>query len=92
MFIMNIFLSNKKELFLGSRNQGLYRYDSITDGFVHLFQFTGKQLNSHSNNFEYITEDKKGCFGSVRLKDSLHMILPQERSFMIIQKIHLSVV
>ena len=60
MFIMNIFLSNKKELFLGSRNQGLYRYDSITDGFVHLFQFTGKQLHSHSNNFEYITEDKKG--------------------------------
>ena len=59
-FIMNIFLSRNKVLFLGSRNDGLYQYDSTSDRFIHLFQFTGEQLLSHSNDIECITEDKNG--------------------------------
>lgn len=58
--IMDIFEGAKKELFLGTRNDGLFQYDNTSGSFVHLFQFTGDQLLSHSNDFESIAEDKNG--------------------------------
>jgi len=60
MFIMDIFRGNNNEIFLGSRNDGLFQYDSVSDSFIHLFQFTGEQLLSHSNDFESIAQDKNG--------------------------------
>ncbi len=58
--IMDIFLSKSKEFFFGSRNDGLYKYNRAKDNFTPLFEFTGEQLLSHSNDFESIAEDKKG--------------------------------
>lgn len=60
MFLMDIFLSRKKEIFLAARENGLFQFDSSTNSFIQLFQFTGEQLLSHSNDFECIAEDKKG--------------------------------
>ena len=59
-FIMNICLNHQREIYLGTRNEGLYKYDSVQDKFIHLFQFTDQLLQSHSNDFEYVTEDKNG--------------------------------
>ncbi|PWU04476.1 MAG: hypothetical protein C5B52_01475 [Bacteroidetes bacterium] len=59
-FITNIYMNRKRQIFLGSRNDGLFKYDSSTDSFTHLFQFSGDQLPDHSNEFEYITSDKTG--------------------------------
>jgi ligand-binding sensor domain-containing protein len=60
MFIMDIFHGNKGEIFLASRNDGLFQYDSASNSFINLFQFSGEQLLSHSNDFESIAEDKNG--------------------------------
>ena len=59
-FIMDIFRGNKNEIFLATRNDGLFQYDNSSNGFIHLFQFNGEQLLSHSNDFESMAEDKNG--------------------------------
>ena len=58
--IMSICRIHHNEIFLGTSNGGLYKYDSSADRFIHLFQFTDQGSHAHSNEFECVTEDKKG--------------------------------
>jgi len=59
-FNMSICMNHRKQIFLGTREDGLYMYDSLSNNFINLLHFSDETIHSHSNNFEYITEDKNG--------------------------------
>ncbi len=60
MFLLDIIISRKKEVYVTSRTEGLFKYDSATDGFVCILKFKGDEVAMHSNSFESIAEDNNG--------------------------------
>jgi ligand-binding sensor domain-containing protein len=59
-FIMNICLGHGKQIFLGTRDAGLFTYDTTSERFINLLQFTDEIIHTHSNTFESIREDRNG--------------------------------
>ena len=60
-FIMDILITRGKEIYLASRKDGLFRFDSSSENFIPLLKFEGDNLSYHSNGFECLAEDDQGC-------------------------------
>lgn len=58
--LLCIFQTSNHELYVTSRNQGLFKFDPETRQFHPLFRFQDKDLVRHSNNFGTLTEDRNG--------------------------------
>jgi len=58
--LLRIFLSSKGNIYVTAVGKGILRYDPVSDIFVQLFKFQGKDLQEHSNSFESVAEDKNG--------------------------------
>ncbi|MDE3213452.1 MAG: histidine kinase, partial [Bacteroidota bacterium] len=56
--ILSIFLAKDHKIYLTAADKGLLEYDSLTDQFVPIFIFQGKDLTHHSNSFESVVEDR----------------------------------
>jgi ligand-binding sensor domain-containing protein len=59
-YLMDITLTSKKELYVVSRTDGLYKYDPDKDDFMLVLKFEGKEVALNSNDFECVREDKNG--------------------------------
>ena len=60
--LLRIFLSSKRNIYVTAVGKGILRYDPVSDLFIPVFKFQGKDLQEHSNSFESIAEDNKGLF------------------------------
>ena len=59
-YLMDILLTSKKELYVVSRTEGMYKYDPDHDNFIQVLKFEGKDLAFNSNDFECVREDGQG--------------------------------
>jgi len=58
--LLDMLLTRKKEVYVTSRTEGLYKYDRPDDRFIPVFKFQGKDALEHSNNFSCLAEDRQG--------------------------------
>jgi len=58
--LLRIFLTDKGDVYVTAVGKGILRYDPVSDVFVRLFAFQGKDLQEHSNSFESVAEDRNG--------------------------------
>ena len=79
-FITDMLITNKKEIYLASGMDGLFRYDKNTDQFVSLLKFADEELLSHSNDFESLAQDRNGLIwigtfkGLIAYNPALHKL------------------
>jgi ligand-binding sensor domain-containing protein len=59
-YLLDMYLTAKKEMYLTTRAGGLYKYDRLSDQFDLVFKFSEKEAAQHSNTFESIAEDNQG--------------------------------
>ncbi|HEX4850419.1 MAG TPA: two-component regulator propeller domain-containing protein, partial [Puia sp.] len=58
--IMDLMITRKKQIFLTSRYDGLFKFDSSSNQFIQQLKFEGDQLPIHSNGFDCMAEDDQG--------------------------------
>jgi ligand-binding sensor domain-containing protein len=58
--LMCMTITSKKQVYLGSRDGGLYNFDSASGGFINTFTFPPNDEQRHSNTFLSLAEDKQG--------------------------------
>ena len=59
-YIMDILITSSKEIYLVSRDEGLFRFDSNAQHFIQLLKFEGDNLPEHTNAFECLAQDRHG--------------------------------